>query len=294
MAISITYGPISAALQLAQRSGEGEDWWKRYSAGQQALDRVDRQTDQALRLRGMIDQEEARDISTAMNYQAMQQRDRIAAEEGQRRNAELAASTALQQDKATQQMELRRAFQERFGAEPEMFEAGLKQQAEERLTKAAEGTAADRAARMILAPQHAEMRNAADHLARVENFAANVAKDIMATGAEKAAAAQQVAQARAALQAAYQGYQGQASGLLPQYGQATGAPGPQQAPPPVMDQGQAQRQAAQLLQQIPGPVRRQVEQGIPVEQINFPDGLNPQQLAEMEQAIRFIYQVAGA
>lgn len=290
MAISVTYGPITAALQLAQRSGEGEDWWKRYAAGQQALSRVDQQTDQALRLRGMIDDEEARSLSTAMQYQNMARQDRAVQEEAALRQSETAARSALNQQKQAQETGLRQAFKEQFGAEPELFEAGLKQRAEERLGQTAESNTADRAAKQILAPQQAEMRNAADRLARMETFAANVAKDIMASGADKIAAAQQVEQARAALQAAYQSYQGRAMELLPQYGQAASAAGPRQAPPPMSAQ-QSQQQAVQLLQQIPGPVRRQVQQRVPVDQIDFPDGLNPQQLAQMEEAIKFIYQV---
>ncbi len=84
MPISVGYGPISSAMELAQQSGKGQDYWRRFAAGQQQLDRLDRQASQALQLRSQQAQE-------AMAMDRLRQQERQAQATLGQRQAETAA-----------------------------------------------------------------------------------------------------------------------------------------------------------------------------------------------------------
>ena len=84
MPIRVDYGPISSAMELAQQAGKGQDYWRRFAAGQQQLDRLDRQTQQALQLRSQQAQE-------AMAMDRLRQQERQAQATLGQRQAETAA-----------------------------------------------------------------------------------------------------------------------------------------------------------------------------------------------------------
>ncbi len=91
MPISLTYGPISAAMQLAQQAGAGAGRWQRFQAGQQVQSQLQQQTAQALQLRGLIGRERGQDISTALAYEQLASRERQAQEQLAMRRQEQAA-----------------------------------------------------------------------------------------------------------------------------------------------------------------------------------------------------------
>jgi len=273
MPISVTYGPISAALQLARQSGAGESQWRRFSAEQQLLDRVQQQAAQALALRGQQTQE-------ALAYAQLSAREREAAQELAQRQAQFGAETAyrrgtqevegrrvgIQEATQAQQSEARRRFEEQFGTTPEVFEGRL---AERRVTTEekglgiragqAEATANQRAAEFLAGPIKASYDAAERYLGEMLDYANRVELElgknllIPPEEAQKArnAARDQIVMAKADRDKAYQKYlqfaQGQA-GPLPQFG-----PPPAGAPSPADMAARIQSEAQMIAQQIQVP-----------------------------------------
>ncbi len=247
MSFTITYGPISAALQLAEQSGVGQNWLRRFQIEQSALNRLDQQTSNALRLRAVQNQENAQDIQTALAYEQLNQRERLAQQELNLRASNQAADELYRQAtlglnmraqgrlerKEQQSEDLLKAFSERFGMSPDELSASLatervnisREQLEGKkmsYTQSPEGR--------TLEKQISNLRQQVTDAQRlVDRYSDPIAKDMgqlkPARGYENefTTAFTRWGQMQTALQAANQQYQeglnASLTGMLPQYGQ---------------------------------------------------------------------------
>ncbi len=141
MPMSVRYGPISSAMELAQQSGKGQDYWRRFAAGQQQLDRLDRQASQALQLRSQQAQE-------AMAMQRLRQQEQQAQSTLAGRQAETAAlekyrasqeTRAVAGEKRAQAGEARRGKEFEFNQEKALQQMEIAQKKEERLVEQQKG-----------------------------------------------------------------------------------------------------------------------------------------------------------
>lgn len=149
MPITVEHGPISAALQLAQRAGEAQRYQPR----------------QFIDLTGQRRAEERKgkefEMRQALEYEKLASRERLSQEELQRREVAFEAEQQYRGEqqkmakgreeravsKATQAEQIRKQFGERFGMSPEEFQAEMAQQREGRIVQKQE-TDTERRARM--------------------------------------------------------------------------------------------------------------------------------------------------
>ncbi len=80
MPISVTYNPISAAMNLAKKGGEGESQMRRHAMGQDALNRLDKQTAMAMQSR-------AQQVQEGMALREIQNKERLYEEQAARQRA---------------------------------------------------------------------------------------------------------------------------------------------------------------------------------------------------------------
>lgn len=95
MPITLTYGPIASAMQLAQQSGEGVARARRQQDIEAALSRVDRQADQLIQRRGM-------EMSSALARERLRQSEQQAAEQLAMRQAQMQADQQYRQQRLGQ------------------------------------------------------------------------------------------------------------------------------------------------------------------------------------------------
>lgn len=116
MPITLTYGPITAALNLAKQAGEGQAVVRREALAQQALDRIDRQAGQALDLR-------RQQIGEAMAYDRLRQQEREAQQQLAVRRAEFGAEQDYRQAQLASQAEKEARLREQWEFEQPLKEA---------------------------------------------------------------------------------------------------------------------------------------------------------------------------
>jgi hypothetical protein len=110
MPITVTHGPITAALDLAQRAGQGEAWWRGFQADQQLLQNLDRRRAQALDLRRQT-------ASEALAYDRMRQQERQFEDRLAQGAAEFEAQQAMQQRRLGLERKRERRLGKQFGAQ---------------------------------------------------------------------------------------------------------------------------------------------------------------------------------
>ena len=145
MAINVNYGPIAQGLELAQQSGKGQDYWRRFAAGQQQLDRLDRQTAQAMQSR-------SQQIQEGLARERMKQQERQAQSTLGIRQAEAAALEKYRIGQATRAEQAEGRAQTREGRQQKQFEFSKEQ------AMAASELQADKEQRMVKAQETREKR----------------------------------------------------------------------------------------------------------------------------------------
>lgn len=115
MPINVTHGDIGAAMRLAAKAGEGEDWWRRYAAGQGVLERLNREAAQ-------VQQAAEGRTRTALAYDKMAQQQRQFGEQMSQQRAIQEAQTTMRGEELAvgrQERGAQFALQERQQAERE-------------------------------------------------------------------------------------------------------------------------------------------------------------------------------
>ena len=279
MAISVSYGPISAALKLAQESGSGQNWWKRQQAESEVQDRLARRSQQTMQLQQMEEERRAREISQAVQQQQFQQQEARQQQQFQAGEQQRQWQRGQQESEASRVQEQQAAFQQRFGMGQQELQASQKQEQEQRLQQ----SAASRSTGSNAARLGSTVKQLRGFIQQQQKTAADLMGDIMADPKEKSKqiqsintatqrAQQQLEQLEPAYMKlmqqisndpeAYQGYEGSADPMGP-----PPATGPTPATPQQAGGQMTQQTKYQLMGRLPLPLRDQLEMGIPIEKI---------------------------
>ena len=134
MPITVQYGPITAALRLAQQAGEGEAQRFERSHPRQFIDLTARRREEEFKDKQL-------EMANALAYDQIASKERLAQQELKQRSLSFEADQRYRADQqalaqqregraqqgATRNEEVRKQFQDRFGMSPEEFNASLSQ-----------------------------------------------------------------------------------------------------------------------------------------------------------------------